>query len=103
MGFPFLAGFYSKDIIIEFTFSTFRLDAYIVGLLAVLGAFFTAFYSFKIIYLTFMQYPASYRSYLDHCHDSPLIMYIPLLMLSFLSIFSGFFFKDLVISSGSGF
>ncbi len=103
MGFPFLAGFYSKDIIIEFTFSTFRLDAYIVGLLAVLGAFFTAFYSFKIIYLTFMQYPASYRSYLDHCHDSPLIMYIPLLVLSFLSIFSGFFFKDLVISSGSGF
>ncbi len=103
MGFPFLAGFYSKDIIIEFTFSAFRVDSYIVGLLAVLGAFFTAFYSFKVIYLTFMQYPSSYRSYIDGCHEAPVIMYLPLLLLSFLSIFSGFFFKDIVLSSGSGF
>lgn len=103
MGFPFLAGFYSKDLIIEFVFSSFRVDAYIIGLLAVLGAFFTAFYSFKVIYLTFIQYPSSYRSYLDHCHDAPTIMYIPLLLLSLLSTFAGFFFKDIVLSPGSGF
>lgn len=103
MGFPFLAGFYSKDIIIEFVFSSFRIDSYIVGWFAVLGAFFTAFYSFKIIYLTFLQFPSSYRSYLDHCHDSPFIMYFPLILLSFLSIFVGYMFKDLIISSGSGF
>lgn len=103
MGFPFLAGFYSKDLIIEFVFSSFRVDAYIIGLLAVLGAFFTAFYSFKVIYLTFVQYPSSYRSYLDHCHDAPVVMYIPLLLLSFLSIFAGFIFKDIVLSPGSGF
>jgi len=50
MGFPFLAGFYSKDIIIEFTFSAFRVDSYIVGLLAVLissfGGFFYCFLFF---------------------------------------------------------
>lgn len=103
MGFPFLAGFYSKDLIIEFVFSSFRVDAYIIGWLAILGAFFTAFYSFKVIYLTFMQYPSSYRSYLDHCHDSPLIMYVPLLILSLLSIFSGFIFKDMILSPASGF
>jgi len=103
MGFPFLAGFYSKDLIIELVFSSFRVDAFIIGWLAVLGAFFTAFYSFKIIYLTFLQYPSSYRSYLDHCHDAPLIMYIPLLILSFLSIFSGFIFKDIILSPASGF
>lgn len=103
MGFPFLAGFYSKDLIIEFVFSSFRFDSYILGLLAVLGAFFTAFYSFKVIYLTFIQYPTSYRSYLDHCHDAPVIMYVPLLLLSILSIFSGFVFKDIILSPGSGF
>nr|YP_003540848.1 NADH dehydrogenase subunit 5 [Vermamoeba vermiformis]ADD62232.1 NADH dehydrogenase subunit 5 [Vermamoeba vermiformis] len=103
MGFPFLAGFYSKDLIIEFVFSSFRVDSFIIGWLAILGAFFTAFYSFKVIYLTFIQYPSSYRSYLDHCHDAPVIMYIPLLLLSFLSIFSGFVFKDIVLSPGSGF
>jgi proton-translocating NADH-quinone oxidoreductase chain L len=103
MGFPFLAGFYSKDIIIEFVFSSFRLDSYIVGWFAVLGAFFTAFYSFKIIYLTFLQFPSSYRNYLDHCHDSPYIMYVPLILLSFLSIFVGYLFKDIIISPGSGF
>lgn len=103
MGFPFLAGFYSKDIIIEFVFSAFRLEASIVGFFAVLGAFFTAFYSFKIIYLTFLQYPSSYRSYLDHCHDSPVVMYIPLLLLSFCSIFVGFLFKEVMLGVGSGF
>ncbi len=103
MGFPFLAGFYSKDIIIEFVFSTFRFEGSIVGLLAVLGAFFTAFYSFKVIYLTFLQYPSSYRTYLDYCHDAPVIMYVPLLLLSFCSIFVGFLFKDIVLGVGSGF
>lgn len=103
MGFPFLAGFYSKDLIIEFVFSSFRVDAFIIGWLAILGAFFTAFYSFKVIYLTFIQYPTSYRSYIDGCHDAPIIMYVPLLLLSFLSVFSGFLFKDIVLSPGSGF
>lgn len=103
MGFPFLAGFYSKDVIIEFVFSSFRIDAYIVGWLAVLGAFFTAFYSFKIIYLTFLQFPSSYKSYLNQCHDAPIVMYVPLLLLSFLSMFAGFFFKDIVVTAGSGF
>lgn len=103
MGFPFLAGFYSKDLIIELVFSSFRVDSYIIGWLAILGAFFTAFYSFKVIYLTFIQYPSSYRKYLDYCHDAPFIMYVPLLLLSFLSIFSGFIFKDIILSPGSGF
>ena len=103
MGFPFLAGFYSKDLIIELVFSSFRVDALIVAWLAILGAFFTAFYSFKIIYLTFLQFPSSYRFYLDYCHDAPLIMYIPLILLSFLSIKLAFFLKkeELEICAGS--
>ena len=103
MGFPFLAGFYSKDLIIELVFSSFRIDSFIIGWLAILGSFFTAFYSFKVIYLTFLQYPSSYRAYLDHCHDAPFIMYVPLLLLSLLSTFSGFLFKDLLLSPASGF
>lgn len=53
MGFPFLTGFYSKDVLLEYTFTTFTgtsLFAYWLGLIT---AFFTAFYSFRLILFVF--------------------------------------------------
>lgn len=103
IGFPFLAGFYSKDLILELVFCSFKVNSFLTGVLGLLAAFCTAFYSFKIIYLTFFAYSSSYRAYLIDCSESAFYMFLPLFSLSLLSIFVGFFFTDLVVSVGSGF
>merc|ERR1711937_436207 len=52
MGFPFMAGFYSKDIILELAFSKFILSSHFAYWLGVVSAFFTSFYSIRLGYLT---------------------------------------------------
>jgi len=47
---PFLTGFYSKDMILEFTYARFTLDGFFLYLLGIFAAFFTAFYSTRLIY-----------------------------------------------------
>jgi NADH-ubiquinone oxidoreductase chain 5 len=47
---PFLTGFYSKDMILEFTYARFNLDGFFLYLLGIFAAFFTAFYSTRLIY-----------------------------------------------------
>jgi len=55
LGFPFLSGFYSKDLIIELVYSRYNLDSIFVYLLALMGALFTASYSLKIIFYIFFS------------------------------------------------
>jgi NADH-ubiquinone oxidoreductase chain 5 len=55
LGFPFLSGFYSKDLILELVFSRYILDSIFVYILALFGAFFTASYSLKIIFYIFFS------------------------------------------------
>ena len=50
LGIPFLTGFYSKDMILEFTFSIFYINAIYVYLLGLIAAFCTAFYSTRLLY-----------------------------------------------------
>jgi len=62
MGLPFLTGFYSKDLILELVYGeSYFSYALWLGLLA---AFFTAFYSFRLIYNTFVNQPqSSFKSF----------------------------------------
>jgi len=53
MGFPFLTGFYSKDIILELAFAKYAISGTFAYILGLISAFFTAFYSFRVLYLTF--------------------------------------------------
>ena len=53
VGFPFLTGFYSKDVILELAVSRYMLDGYFVYFLAILAAFFTSIYSTRLIILIF--------------------------------------------------
>jgi NADH-ubiquinone oxidoreductase chain 5 len=57
LGFPFLSGFYSKDLIIELVYSRFILDSIFVYFLALLGALFTAIYSLKVVFYVFFSKP----------------------------------------------
>lgn len=103
MGFPFLTGFYSKDVILEVTYSTFTSVGHFAYLLGVFAAFFTAFYSIRLLFLTFLSNPNGFRSVIIGAHDSPIKMALPLFILTFPSIFIGYLTKDLFIGFGTAY
>ena len=83
-GIPFFAGFFSKEEI---------LGAVLAGgfpgpfALLLLGAFLTAFYMFRVLFITFFGAPAAaHASHDHHVHDAPLSMALPLWLLALLSV-----------------
>ena len=62
IGFPFLSGFYSKDLILEIAFSSFNLTGHFAYWLGTIGAFFTSFYSMRLLYFSFLSEPNSYKN-----------------------------------------
>jgi proton-translocating NADH-quinone oxidoreductase chain L len=103
MGFPFLTGFYSKDIIIEVAYAKYTVAGHFAHWFGCLAAFFTAFYSFRLVYLTFLARPNGLKGVIGHAHELPLSMGVPLIVLAFGSIFWGYLAKDLIIGLGTDF
>lgn len=103
MGFPFLTGFYSKDVIIELAYAKYSIDGHFAHWFGCVSAMFTAFYSFRLIYLTFIAKPNAYKSVMQHVHDAPFNMGFPLVVLAFGSIFIGYLTKDMIIGLGTTF
>jgi proton-translocating NADH-quinone oxidoreductase chain L len=103
MGFPFLTGFYSKDIILEVAASSVTVPGTFAYWLGLVTAFFTAFYSFRLLYLTFYGTSRSPRPYLVGAHELTPRMAISLAILSLGSIFLGYIAKDLFIGFGTPF
>lgn len=107
-GFPFLTGFYSKDFILElsqvFRFSNIHL---VYGSFACwlgnISVFFTAFYSFRLLYLTFINSFNGSRILLIKIHESNVLIIFPLVVLALGSIFIGFLTKDFFIGIGTDF
>jgi len=71
MGFPFLTGFYSKDVILEIAFGSFIFEGRMVHTLGYLAAFFTAYYSTRLIALTFLSVPNGSKHSFEHASESP--------------------------------
>lgn len=103
MGFPFLTGFYSKDVILELAYAKYTIDGTVAHWLGTISAFFTSFYSFRLLYLTFLNDSNAYKEYLKNSHEAPLLMAIPLIILAFGSIFIGYITKDMLIGLGTNF
>jgi NADH-ubiquinone oxidoreductase chain 5 len=103
MGFPFLTGFYSKDVILELAYAKYTISSHFAHWLGTLSAFFTAFYSFRLLYLTFLSDPNGYKNILSHAHDAPIRMAFPLVVLAFGSIFVGYLTRDMIIGVGTQF
>jgi NADH-quinone oxidoreductase subunit L len=83
IGFPPLAGFWSKDLIIEAAFA----DSFVVGLGTLIGAGITAFYMSRVMLMTFFT---SRRWAADaHPHESGSVMTVPLVVLAGLSVVGG--------------
>ena len=77
-GVPPFAGFFSKDMVIEATHAAGTgVGNYAFGLL-IIAAFLTSFYSWRLTFLTFFGKPRADRHTMEHVHESPLIMTIPL-------------------------
>ncbi|MGI4806301.1 MAG: NADH-quinone oxidoreductase subunit L, partial [Janthinobacterium lividum] len=85
-GIPPFSGFFSKDEILAHVF-TYSKSMYVLG---VLGSIFTAFYMFRLIYLTFFGKFRGTHEQEHHLHESPSLMTIPLIVLAVLSIVGGF-------------
>jgi NADH-ubiquinone oxidoreductase chain 5 len=100
MGFPYLTGFYSKDILLELSFGTYHFTGLYAYWLGTFSAFFTSFYSIRLIYLTFIRKNNNSKNVIIHVHESSYVMLIPLIILFFGSIFVGFIFKDLFLGLG---
>ena len=103
MGFPFLTGFYSKDLILEVAFASFSETGHFAYWLGTIGAFFTAFYSTRLLFFAFLSETNAYKNIIKNAHDVPLEMGIPLGLLAFGSIFIGYISRDMFVGLGSNF
>jgi NADH-ubiquinone oxidoreductase chain 5 len=101
MAFPFLTGFYSKDLILELALGQYEVSGNIAYWLGTISAVFTAFYSFRLISLTFFTVPNAPKGDYLHAHEAPIIIVIPLVILSILSVVFGYVAKDAFVGMGS--
>jgi len=99
IGFPFFSGYYSKESILEnayFASSSLSQYAYIIG---VLTALLTAFYSWRLLLMTFHGKSHLSEATFDKVHESPKVMTISLFILAIGTIFSGSILADFFIGS----
>jgi len=113
VAFPFMTGFYSKDLILESAYGQFYFSGTVVYFIATIGAMFTTLYSVKVLYLTFLSNPngplINYKYEYDKirntkiAHEGNIFMSLPLIILAIFSIMFGYISKDIFIGLGSGF
>jgi NADH-quinone oxidoreductase subunit L len=85
-GVPFLSGFFSKDAILTAAFAGGHYGLYALGLM---GAVMTAFYMFRLIFLTFHGAERLTPEAKAGLHESPASMTVPLLILAGLAVIAG--------------
>jgi len=103
VAFPFMTGFYSKDLIIESAYGQFCFSSIVVYFVSTIGAMFTTLYSVKVLYLTFLTNPNGPIVNYKHAHEGDIFMSMPLIILAIFSIFFGYITKDIFIGLGSNF
>ncbi|KAL6766027.1 nad5 (mitochondrion) [Auxenochlorella protothecoides x Auxenochlorella symbiontica] len=103
VGFPFLTGFYSKDVILEVAFARYTWDANFAYLFGSICVALTSYYSFRLLFLTFIAPTNAYKSTVKAAHDAPFLLALPLFLLSIGSIFVGYCAKDMMIGLATPF
>lgn len=107
-GFPLFSGYWSKDLILEVAYAGGETagvglteSAFLPFWLLVVATFFTSFYSFRLLFLCFYGKTRAEKKVIDHAHESPAIMIIPLLLLGFGAIFAGVLLKSYFVGDAS--
>ena len=103
VAFPFMTGFYSKDLILESSYGQFYFSSTVVYFIATIGAMFTTLYSVKVLYLTFLTNPNGPLINYKQAHEGDIYMSLPLIILAIFSIFFGYITRDIFIGLASGF
>nr|UHB41912.1 NADH dehydrogenase subunit 5 [Apiotrichum gamsii] len=103
IAFPFLTGMYSKDLILELGAGAYQFSGTLVYWLGTLSAMLTAFYSMRLISLAFLTVPNAPKGDYLHAHEAPVIIIIPLVVLSIFSIVFGYVIKDRFVGIGTDF
>src|ERR687893_58003 len=98
-GIPFFAGYYSKDAILEAAFASHSAVGMYAFVCGVLAAFLTAFYSWRLLIMTFHGAPRADAHTMEHVHESPVVMLIPLLLLAVGAVVTGFLFYDFFVGA----
>ena len=88
-GIPPLAGSYSKDAIISATYAAHTGIGTYAFICTLLAAFLTAFYSWRLLFMTFHGKSRASHHALEHAHESPWVMLAPLVVLAFGAVFAG--------------
>jgi NADH-ubiquinone oxidoreductase chain 5 len=101
IGTPFLTGFYSKDCILELAIGKYNFIGNFSYFLGCCAAFCTSFYSFRLLFLTFINPTNTFKAYIQTAHEAELKMITPLIFLGLGAIFYGYLTRDLIIGLGS--
>lgn len=100
-GFPFLTGFYSKDLILELAHERYLLDGNFIYFLSTSAAFFTAFYSTRLLFFVFFFENNFFRSLAGHVQENGWLMSGVLVVLCLLSMVVGYVFSEAFVGWGT--
>jgi len=88
-GIPPFAGFFSKDMILEAAWAAHSGPGAFAFWLGVAAAFMTAFYSWRLLFMTFHGKSRASHEALAHVHESPRVMTVPLMVLAAGAVLAG--------------
>jgi NADH-quinone oxidoreductase subunit L len=100
-GFPFTAGYFSKDAILEHAYGVGTEVAHVAYALGLVTAFLTSFYSWRLMFLTFHGEHRESKETLDHVHESPGVMLMPLLVLALGALGAGAVFQSFFVGEAA--
>ena len=102
-GIPPFAGYFSKDIVLEAAWADHTWFGHYAYWMGIAAALMTAFYSWRLIFMTFHGEPSASKKVMDHVHESPAVMLAPLVILASGALFAGMiFYQGFVGSSHHG-
>jgi NADH-quinone oxidoreductase subunit L len=99
-GIPFFAGYYSKDMILEAAYASGTGVGHYAFWLGIAVAFLTAFYSWRLLFMTFHGEPRADHHTMEHVHESPMSMMMPLFVLATGAVLAGYVGFDWFVGEG---
>ena len=100
IGFPGFAGFFSKDAVLEAVHASHLPGATYAYWCLLIGVFVTAFYSFRLVFMTFHGKERMDPHTREHLHESPWVVTLPLVLLAIPSVVIGWFTIEPLLFGG---